>query len=459
MKTRVDISNYVSKIVGNYDTIEIEESIKDEKNNCIDGVSIRIVRRRKLGSLIYMGFYFPEKHNGIFFQGGNGGLASSLPIVPVTNTTGAGYAFMNCNLGTSHGELSGYNNPTLLEDFGHVAIYETHRIGLELYAFIYGKAPEYTYYWSGSTGGQMGMSMVLRHPECFDGVILGAPANNRVSLHTYFVWTHAKLREKGEYHRPLFGKEECECIHRVAVEFHQQRGRMLPGAPDTIAYPVTEESEIDEFLTEVAKALPLTEEQKQALYDVYQGPVNPNTGKRFYRGYPIGSEFQPFGLYNASTSERMLAHKFVSLWALGHDFNPYTFDFGRDYEASMALLSENLDAASPDLTPFFSRGGKLLMFAGTNDCIVPYGGTVDYVKAVRECVDDEYLQNFMFFVLPTRDHSAASSDTSVVTYHEEDGSVMDVMRDWVENGKRPEMLFTHAITEEKTTVTVPVLPS
>ena len=459
MKTKIDISNYISKIVGPYDTIELMDNITDDDGNIVEGISIRVARRRKPNSLIYIGFYFPNEHNGVLLQGGNGGLASGLPNTVTARFTSEGYAFMNCNLGTSHGELSGYNNPTLWEDFGHVAIYETHRIGLELYSFIYGKSPEYTYYWSGSTGGQMGMSMLLRHPECFDGAIMGAPANNRVSLHTYFVWIHQKLREIGEYHRPLFNKADCEAIHRIAIEFHKARGRMLADAPDTIAFPVTEEHEIDEFLLEVAKALPLTDAQKQALYDVYQGPVNPNTGKRFYRGYPIGSEFEPFGLYNASTSEKALAHKFISLWALGHDFNPYTFDFGRDYEKSMELLSENLDASSPDITAFLSRGGKLLMLAGTNDCVVPYGGTVDYVKEVRATVPEEYLENFKFFVLPTRNHCVANGNTSIVTYHEEEGSLLDAMRDWVEHGKCPEMLFTHAITEEKAVITVPTFPA
>ena len=99
-------------------------------------------------------------------------------------------------------------------------------------------------------------------------------------------------------------------------DFHKARGRMLEQSPDTIAYPVTEEEEINEFLDAVAEAMPLSDEQKTALYDVYQGPRNENTGERFYRGLPIGSEFHPHGLYPSVSSEAMLSYQFIQLCSL-----------------------------------------------------------------------------------------------------------------------------------------------
>ncbi len=459
MKTKHDILDAYSQFFGEHDTVLINEAITSPSGESTPGISIFLTRRRAPDSLIYMGFHFPTEHNDILLQGGNGGLGSALQTNHIASVTAQGYALVNCNLGTSRGRCYGYKRPVVLEDFGHVAVYETHRIANALYEFIYGKKPNFTYYWSGSTGGQMGMSMVIRHPECFDGVVVGAPANNRLAIHNYFIWVYQKLRAKDGYATPLFSLEECEQIHRVAIDFHKARGRMLEGAPDTIAYPVTEEEEINEFLDAVAKALPLSQEQKTALYDVYQGPRNENTGERFYRGLPIGSEFYPHGLYPSVSSEAMLSYQFIQLWTLGDKFDPMTYDFGDDYEKCISLLSADLDAKNPDITAFLSRGAKLLMFAGTTDAIVPYGGTLDYVKAVRECVDEQYLENFSFFVFPTIDHAAAAGNTSVVTCREDGGSVLDALRAWVEEGKRPEVLYVNAKTEQKETVQLKVYRS
>ena len=458
MKTKLDILNAYSQFFGENDTVLIEESIGSGEDT-VEGISVFLTKRRNPDSLIYMGFFFPKSHNGILVQGGNGGLGARLNSDAAPPYATLGYALILTNLGTSRGNIFGYNNLTIQEDFGHVAVYESHRIGKALYEFIYEKAPNYTYYWSGSTGGQMGMSMVLRHPECFDGLILGAPANNRLAVHNYFIWVYQKLRQKGGYHLPLFTKEECGEIHRIAISFHKARGLMLPQDPNTIAYPVYSEEEINEFLAEVSRQMSLSAEQKQALYDVYQGPRNENTGERFYRGMPIGSEFYPHGLYPSLSSEAMLSYMFIQLWTLGHDFDPLTYDFGRDYENNLALLSENLDAKSPDISTFLARGGKLMMYAGTADAVVPYGGTLDYVKEVRETVGEELAKNFTFFIFPTIGHEAAGGRVNLVTANEDGGSVLDTMRAWVEEGKAPQRLFVNAKTEGGETVKIEVHPS
>ena len=456
MKTKVDILSSFSDFFSENDTVLIDEEIKNDAGECTEGIAIRLTKRRNPDSLIYMGFFFPKEHNGILLQGGNGGMGAALLTSNTPAYTAAGNALISCNLGTSRGNVSGYNNVSIQEDFGHVAVYEAHRIGNLLYEFIYGKKPSYTYYWSGSTGGQMGMSMVLRHPECFDGIIVGAPANNRLGVHNYFIWVYQKLRGKDPYHLPLFTKEECQKIHQVAIDFHRAKNRMIEQLPDTIAYPVTEEDEINEFLSAVYQALPLNEAQKTALYDVYQGPRNENTGERFYRGLPIGSEFHPHGLYPSLSSEAMLSYQFIQLWSLGHDFNPLTYDFGDDYENNLALLSKNLDAKDPDISAYLSRGGKLMMFAGTTDAVVPYGGTIDYVRAVRETVAEEHLNNFAFFIFPTIDHGAAAAQPAVVTCREDGGTVLEAMRAWVEKGEKPTELYVNAVCESGEKVKVRV---
>ncbi len=458
MKTKLDILAEFSSLVGEKDTVEIHECIRStEADEQMEGIAVHISHRRLPNSLIRMVFYFPKNHNGVFVLVGNGGLGSSLNYQRVYSLAQMGYAVVHTDTGTSRGLPSMYNNPDAIEDFGHIAVFSAYEIGQRFYRATYEKTPEYSYYWGGSTGGQMGMSLVLRHPECFDGVIVGAPANPRLGVHLYFIWTYQKLRTKDPYHLPLFTREECEAIHRVAIDFHQQRGLMLPDDENTIAYPVTDDKDIDAFLSLVNTEIPLTDEQKSALYDVYHGPRNGRTGEPIHAGLPIGTEFHRFGLYDSCATEVMLSHQWLFHFLYGDSHNPLTFDFDKDYRHVVDMLSEPLNACDPDISTYLLRGGKLIMFAGTADSVVPYKGTLDYVEAVRNTVAPELLKNFTFYILPTCWHNIASAPASIV-HLEDGGSMLDVMRAWVEEGKIPGEMIVTTIHEDGTNSDLPIQP-
>lgn len=46
-------------------------------------------------------------------------------------------------------------------------------------------------------------------------------------------------------------------------------------------------------------------------------------------------------------------------WALGEKFDPYQFDFDRDFEAVHTALSGYMDANDPDLTRFLPEAESL----------------------------------------------------------------------------------------------------
>ena len=448
MKTKNEILMELPHLIGPKDTVEIDECIRStETGEKIEGIVVHLSYRRKPTSLIRMVFYFPKNHNGVFVLAGNGGLGSALHYEGPFKLAKAGNAAVHTDIGTSRGWPSLYNNPDAIEDFGHIATYSAYEIGQRFYKAIYEEKPAYSYYWGGSTGGQMGMSMVLRHPECFDGVIVGAPANPRLGVHLYFLWTYQKLRTKDPYHLPLFTRDECKTVHRVAIDFHKARGRMLPDDENTIAYPVTEREQIDEFLAAVYDAMPLTDEQKQALYDVYHGPRNEKTGEPIHRGLPIGTEFIPFGLYDSCATEVMMSYQWIFNFLYGDKHDPCAFDFDKNYREVVDAFAEMLNACDPDITPYLKRGGKLIMFTGTADSVVPYAGTLDYVNAVRGTVDAELLDGFTFYVMPTGHHYFAPGP--VERMHTPDGqSILSVLRAWVEEGKSPSELIVKTLHED-----------
>ncbi|MFN8093550.1 MAG: tannase/feruloyl esterase family alpha/beta hydrolase [Vicinamibacteria bacterium] len=134
----------------------------------------------------------------------------------------------------------------------------------------------------------------------------------------------------------------------------------------------------------------LTAPQAEALARVYAGPRT-RDGRRVGHEFPPGGETGPggWGLWiNGEAPGRsvqaMFAAGFGANMVFGRpDWDPLTFDVDRDLPIAREKARPRLlDATDPDLEPFRSRGGKLILFHGWNDAAIPAGLTIDYVDAV-----------------------------------------------------------------------------
>ena len=79
----------------------------------------------------------------------------------------------------------------------------------------YGKEPLYSYFQGCSTGGQQALSEAQRYPEDYNGILAGAPANNRTHLHTMFLWSHALCNENPEL---MFSKKQLQKITEIVIQ-------------------------------------------------------------------------------------------------------------------------------------------------------------------------------------------------------------------------------------------------
>jgi feruloyl esterase len=150
-----------------------------------------------------------ESWNGKFQAVGNGGWAGNITFgtgapQPVNRTMASalkeGYATASNDTG-HHGTGADASfadgHPEKLRDFADRAVHEMAVRSKAIIGAFYGREPTLSY-WNGcSTGGRPGLMEAQRHPEDFDGIVAGAPANYWTHLMAGIVWA-AQATHKGQ---------------------------------------------------------------------------------------------------------------------------------------------------------------------------------------------------------------------------------------------------------------------
>ena len=124
----------------------------------------------------------------------------------------------------------------------------------------------------------------------------------------------------------------------------------------------------------------------------------------------------------------------------GPEYDRSDFDFDSDPKR-MDQAARLYNSDNPDLEAFRSRGGKLLMWHGWADPIVPPTGSIDYYEAVEHKVGGrDATQDFLrLFMIPGMDHCGILEGPGIR------GNGIDpltALEKWVEQGEPPVELMT-----------------
>ncbi len=392
------------------------------------------------GTLSRTELWLPDKWNGIFVGLGNGGMAGTISHEELAGYLVKDYAVAQTDMGTSRGRDSGIGRAGIWKDFGWRSTHMMTTVSKKLLISHYGQSARYAYFIGDSTGGQQAFSEAQRFPEDYDGIIAGVPANNRVFLHTYFLWNHNHLRTPDGQN--CFTDDEIRTITVAAAAFFQDLGDGEPG-DSFVSYPYRDADTVKKFIDYLHRRFPaFSLQQLQALSAVYQGPVNPRTGKQIYNGMPIGSEIYSCGIHDCQQEESPYFYPFI--WAFGEHYNGYDFDFDRDLEELSNMLSPDLNANDADLTAFKACGGKLLAFSGSADPCVPYPDALRYVERVFDSMGgyDATASFFRYFIVPGRDHGSGGWGANCLWGSTtEQIDLLDTLRLWREKGEAPDHLL------------------
>lgn len=389
-------------------------------------------------SHIRIELWLPETGwNERFLGTGTGGGAGYINYGSLSMGLRKGFATANTDMGTSPDANRLAGRPEKWIDFGHRATHEMTVAGKAITEAYYRRAARMAYFSGCSTGGQQALMESQRYPRDYDGILAGAPANNRTHLHTGFIWN---LRATNDIPGSQLPKAKIDLITRAVVSACAGKDGGAPGDPfltnpaackfDPATIPVCPDGTDDSTC--------LTTPQLAALQKIYQGPTNPRTGERIYTPIPLGSENVAAGIelqQNPDLSPKAFFYQYK--WAFGDSFDYKTFDFDHDQAKLDSLLGNTLNAGDTDLAVFKNHGSKLLMYSGNADPLVPYQDAQSYYERVVGVQGGlpQTQDFFRFYLIPGMGHCAGGPGLN------DGGDMLGALIEWRENGVAPQKLI------------------
>jgi feruloyl esterase len=327
--------------------------------------------------------------NGRYLGTGNGGYAGAISYGALANGVQLGFATANTDMGTAPStSLDGrpiIGRPEKWIDWGYRATHLMTAAGKEVLQSHYGKASQYSYFSGCSTGGSQALHEAQQFPEDYDGILAGAPANNRTHLHTDILWDFDVTHRTPD---SLIPQDKLALMTKAVLAACVVRSGGLPDDPYLTDPRLCRwdpgEIQCAEDASDTSQCL--LPAQVQAARQIYDGPRNPRTGHLIYagpkRGSESGSSFDWAALQGITFPSDIPQFSGLFYWAFGPDWDWRSFDYDRDMAQLDDLFAGVLNANDPDLSRFSGRGGKLIGFHGFADALVPTQDFISYYERV-----------------------------------------------------------------------------
>jgi feruloyl esterase len=389
--------------------------------------------------------------NGKFQVVGNGGWAGNLSYPNMAEALAAGYATASTDTGHvndgSPNASFAYKHPEKMLDFGWRGLHETTVTGKSVIKAAYRTAARSSIYNGCSTGGRQGMNAIQKFPMDFDGAIVGAPVNPMTRLHAGSLYNSIfKAKDPANYIPP----EKYPMIHKAAIDACDA----LDGVKDgLIENPAICRWKPDTLLCKGADgASCLTKQQVAMANTIYDGAKNPRTGAQVFPGWERGSELG-FRVTAGPEPEGPAVGTFRYVVFQDPNWDWHTLNFDTDIALADKMGAAQIDAISTDLSPFFSHGGKLLMFHGWADPNVAPRNTVNYYNSVLKTMGGEAKvgESVRLFMAPGMSHCGGGEGPNVFDR-------VATMDQWLTSGKAPAQMIASHSTDGRVDRTRPLCP-
>lgn len=431
-------------------------------------------------------------------QMGGGGMNGTITVREGRNPlVNKGFAIYGSDSGHQAGGMGGFGGPQgkplatgpatgdewamndeAIRNLGYMQMKKTHDAVMVIIKRIYGEKPMYNYYFGSSQGGREGLMVAQRYPQDYDGVVSNVPI---VSFSTLMLAPElVRIQEK-----PLANWVTPAKVNAIRAEFLRQCDK-LDGISDGIINNYIAARAIFNVKDGVGPADPWA--ALRAPNGIDPNPEDNSTSARLTDGQiktlemvyspykfstPLAHGLTSFGMWLPTTSpadfsmitntrfkgqegagENARIH--TSLGVLGvtgflmKDIkaNPLDYAEGGRWNNRRVEISEWLDAANPDLSAFYKKGGKIIITIGTMDFTASSGAQIDYYQSVLDKMGRKTVDKFArFYVVPQGGHGLSgrsyrvNGDGVEVPVRNIPGPDMndqiDLLIKWVEKGEAP----------------------
>ena len=389
------------------------------------------------GSSIGVVYRFPENWNGKVLGLGGGGWAGNVTLAAASDGLGKRFATMQTDgghPGTSVWENDWVNQPEAATDFAWRAVHEMTVTGKGMARRYYQRDHDRAYFQGCSTGGRMALMEAQRFPDDYDAIVAGAP------VYTLQVQTSAVLRSQtfaSANGSAAFSPADLSLVQRSVLRACDADDGLEDGIINNPAACRWQPRQIQ--CSGAKNATCLAPQQVTALTQAYQG-IRASDGSWSMHPMRRGGEeswamFVGVGGQGTSADptrgggllglERVIFAGQPVDWDAFSDADYQTIrasDFARMYEAK-----------DPDLSAFFERGGKLMLWHGESD---PGPSPVLSTDYARQVIDGnaQATDQFRYFRLPGVGHCRGGPGADQV-------DLLAAMDSWVDTQSPPERLI------------------
>jgi feruloyl esterase len=375
---------------------------------------------------------------------GNGGYSSSLSLPQMAEGLRTGYAVGGSDTGHQGEGLDfGTGHPEKIRDWAYRSTHVLAENEKKIVTAFYGKPEEHAYFVGCSTGGQQALSEAQRYPRDFDGIVAGDPGNDRILLNADFVesWLTTHPADGA-----VFPAAKLPLVNKAVIAACDKDDGVadgIIGEPDKCTF----DPETLACSGSVSSNTCLTDPEIKMVRRLYDGPVRNAAGKPMYAGWTRGSE-AGWGAYLVTPSKPVRV-EFWSDWVYGQN----GFDL-RAFNAQLAVSAARtrlpfVDAVNPDLRAFQTAGGKLLLYHGWADPVVPPEDTIGYYRQVEKSLGSSTENSVRLFLVPGMGHCGGGPGASTF-------DSLQALDAWVMNGTAPDSIDASHVEAGKATMTRPL---
>lgn len=323
-------------------------------------------------------------------------------------------------------------------------------LGLDLTRQVYGKEPNYKYFSGCSNGGRLGLIAAQRYPNLFDGIAAGASIFDLSG--TAGSWGNWLIANAYQGKTPLLDQSITSRVQKIVLQQCDAQDGRVDGM---LQNPRSCKVDFSQHVCDGAECL--NSSHALALNALYSG-VKDQNDELIYPGTEFGSEYygdiwlfgsaeRPAWGIRASEGYRRILERSVK---------QAPAETALSVEAMQKLIAQSpvpalADAKDPNLQPLVESGNKLLIYHGLADPLIIPKPLEDYFEAAAAATGGraKLESAARLFMIPGWGHCWEKPAPVADLF-----DPLEVLENWVENGRAPEQL-TLKSRDGKQTLVVP----